>query len=79
MIAGGGPAGFFAAIVCARQNPGAQVTICELTAHPLAKVRISGGGRCNATTAFTDPVDLVRYYPRGGRELLGPFHRWGPA
>jgi hypothetical protein len=79
MIAGGGAAGFFAAIVCARQNPGAQVTICELTAHPLAKVRISGGGRCNATTAFTDPVDLVRYYPRGGRELLGPFHRWGPA
>jgi predicted Rossmann fold flavoprotein len=65
---------------CLRQeNPGAQVTLCELTAQPLAKVRISGGGRCNVTTAFTDPADLVRYYPRGGRELRGAFHRWGPA
>jgi hypothetical protein len=79
MIAGGGAAGFFAAIACAEGNPEAQVTILELTAQPLAKVRISGGGRCNVTTAFTDPADLVRYYPRGGRELRGAFHRWGPA
>jgi len=79
MIVGGGAAGFFAAIACAEGNPEAQVTLYELTAQPLAKVRISGGGRCNATTAFTEPVDLVRHYPRGGRELLGPFHRWGPA
>jgi hypothetical protein len=79
MIVGGGAAGFFAAIACAEGNPEAQVLLYELTAQPLAKVRISGGGRCNATTAFTEPVDLVRHYPRGGRELLGPFHRWGPA
>jgi predicted Rossmann fold flavoprotein len=79
MIAGGGAAGFFAAIACAGRNPDAKVTLCELTAQPLAKVRISGGGRCNVTTAFTEPKDLVRYYPRGGRELLGPFHRWGPT
>ena len=79
MIIGGGAAGFFAAIACAERNPGARVVLYELTAHPLAKVRISGGGRCNVTTAFTEPKDLVRHYPRGGRELLGPFHRWGPA
>lgn len=79
MIAGGGAAGFFAAIACAGRNPGAQVTLCEITAQPLAKVRISGGGRCNVTTALTEPRDLVRHYPRGDRELLGPFHRWGPA
>jgi len=42
-----------------RGNPEAQVTLYELTAQPLAKVRISGGGRRNATTAFTEPVDLV--------------------
>jgi predicted Rossmann fold flavoprotein len=78
MIAGGGAAGFFAAIACAERNPDARVTVCELTGHPLAKVRISGGGRCNVTTAFTEPQELVRHYPRGARELLGPFHRWGP-
>ena len=79
MIIGGGAAGFFAAIACAGRNPRARVTLCELTAHPLAKVRISGGGRCNVTTACTEPAELVRHYPRGGRELLGPFHHWGPA
>ena len=78
MIAGGGAAGFFAAITCAAQNPAARVTVCEATAQPLAKVRISGGGRCNVTTACAEPDELVRHYPRGGRELLGPFHRWGP-
>jgi predicted Rossmann fold flavoprotein len=78
MIAGGGAAGFFAAITCAEQNPAARVTVCEATAQPLAKVRISGGGRCNVTTACAEPDELARHYPRGGRELLGPFHRWGP-
>jgi hypothetical protein len=77
LIAGGGVAGFFAAVTCAELNPEARVTICELTGNPLAKVRISGGGRCNVTTALTEPQELVRHYPRGGRELLGPFHRWG--
>lgn len=78
LIVGGGAAGFFAAIACAERDPAAEVTILESTAHPLAKVRISGGGRCNVTHASFDPGGLVRHYPRGGRELLGPFHRWGP-
>jgi len=55
-----------------------RVTIYEATDKPLAKVRISGGGRCNVTNARTDPRELVAHYPRGGRELLGPFHRFGP-
>ncbi len=78
LIAGGGAAGFFAALAGAERNPAARITICETTAHLLAKVRISGGGRCNVTHACFEPDDLVRRYPRGGRELLGPFHRWGP-
>ena len=52
---------FFAAIACAERNPDARVTVFELTGHPLAKVRISGGGRCNVTTAFTEPQELVPY------------------
>ncbi len=78
VIAGGGAAGFFAAITCAEANPAARVTLCESGAQPLAKVRISGGGRCNVTHACFDPRELVRGYPRGSRELLGPFHRWQP-
>jgi predicted Rossmann fold flavoprotein len=78
LIAGGGAAGFFAALAAAEQHPAARIMICEATAHPLAKVRVSGGGRCNVTHACFEPDELVRRYPRGGRELRGPFHRWGP-
>jgi len=78
VIAGGGAAGFFAAIACAEANPEAGVTVLEATAHLLAKVKVSGGGRCNVTHACFDPRALAAHYPRGGRELLGPFHRWQP-
>jgi len=78
VIAGGGAAGFFAAIACAEADPGCSVTLYEATAHPLAKVKVSGGGRCNVTHACFEPRELVQRYPRGGRELLGAFHRWQP-
>src|SRR5450432_4069891 len=78
IVVGGGAAGFFAAIACAEANAGCAVTIYEATAHLLAKVTVSGGGRCNVTHACFDPRELVRRYPRGGRELLGAFHRWQP-
>ena len=79
LVAGGGAAGFFAAIACAEADPRADVTLHEATAHPLAKVRVSGGGRCNVTHACPDPGELARGFPRGSRELIGPFHRFGPA
>ncbi len=79
VIVGGGAAGFFAAIACAEKlGDRGTVTIYEATAHPLAKVRVSGGGRCNVTHACFEPRELVKKYPRGGRELLGAFHRWQP-
>lgn len=79
VIVGGGAAGYFAAIACAEKLGAAgEVVIYEATAHPLAKVRVSGGGRCNVTHACFDPRELVKKYPRGGRELLGAFHRWQP-
>ncbi len=77
-IAGGGAAGYFAAITCAEANPDCLVTLYEATAHPLAKVKVSGGGRCNVTHACFEPRELVKRYPRGGRELLGAFSRWQP-
>lgn len=78
-VVGGGAAGFFGAIRCAETAAGAaDVALFEATAHPLAKVRVSGGGRCNVTHACADLREFVASYPRGGRELLGPLHRFGP-
>ena len=85
VIAGGGAAGYFAAIAAAEQLggangvcPGGRVTIYEATAHLLAKVRVSGGGRCNVTHGCFEPRELVKKYPRGERELLGAFSRFQP-
>jgi predicted Rossmann fold flavoprotein len=78
VVAGGGAAGYFAAIACAETDPAAEVLLCEATAHDLAKVRVSGGGRCNVTHACSDLREFVKNYPRGSRELLGPLHRFGP-
>jgi predicted Rossmann fold flavoprotein len=76
IIAGGGAAGFFAAIHIARSLPESRVTILEKSSQVLGKVRISGGGRCNVTHACFDNRQLIRYYPRGGKALLGSFSRF---
>lgn len=75
-VAGGGAAGFFAAIACAELRRDAQVTIFEKGPQFLSKVRISGGGRCNVTHACFDPRELTRRYPRGERALIAPFQRF---
>jgi predicted Rossmann fold flavoprotein len=76
VIAGGGAAGFFAAITCAQANPAARIVLCEKGPQFLAKVRISGGGRCNVTHACPDQRAFTARYPRGERALIGPFHRF---
>lgn len=75
-IVGGGAAGFFAAIICAEEHPNAQIIILERGKEVLQKVKISGGGRCNVTHACFDPAALCEFYPRGKKELLGPFHQF---
>jgi len=78
-IIGGGAAGFMGAITAAETHPDVQVHLFERGKQVLEKVRISGGGRCNATHACFDAHELIKYYPRGSRELLAPFLRFGPA
>ncbi|WP_319422999.1 BaiN/RdsA family NAD(P)/FAD-dependent oxidoreductase [Pleurocapsa sp. FMAR1] len=78
IVIGGGAAGFFGAIACAEANPQLKVTLLEAGQKPLAKVRISGGGRCNVTHNCFDPVRLVEHYPRGGKALRGAFTRFQP-
>lgn len=73
---GGGAAGFFGAIAGAEANPSARVILLEAARQPLAKVRVSGGGRCNVTHACFDPSLLVQHYPRGSKALRGAFSRF---
>jgi predicted Rossmann fold flavoprotein len=76
IIVGGGAAGFFTAINIVEKNPKLKVAILERGAEVLQKVRISGGGRCNVTHAIFEPNELVKFYPRGEKELRGPFHQF---
>lgn len=76
IIVGGGAAGFFTAINIVEKNPKLKVAILERGKEVLTKVRISGGGRCNVTHACFVPNDLVKFYPRGEKELRGPFHQF---
>ena len=76
IIVGGGAAGFFTAINIVEKNPKLKVAILERGTEVLNKVRISGGGRCNVRHACFEPNELVKFYPRGEKELRGPFHQF---
>lgn len=76
IIIGGGAAGFYTAIHIAEARPDLKIAILERGKDVLGKVKVSGGGRCNVTHAAFDPKDLVLNYPRGEKELLGPFHTY---
>ena len=74
IVIGGGAAGFFCAINAARTNPDLKVTIIEKSNKLLAKVKVSGGGRCNTTHACFEIIELTRKYPRGQNFVKKAFH-----
>jgi len=76
IVIGGGASGFFFAANYAEQNPDHSVSILEKSKKVLQKVKISGGGRCNVTHAEFLPKELTSHYPRGEKELIGPFHQF---
>lgn len=76
---GGGAAGYFAAIHAATAVPGTRVVLLEKTHKPLAKVKISGGGRCNVTHHCQHVAELVKHYPRGGKQLRSAFQYFAAA
>ena len=75
-VVGGGAAGFFLAINLKEMCPQMDVTILEASHHVLAKVKISGGGRCNCTNSFEEVKDLQNVYPRGHRLLKRLFKQF---
>lgn len=78
IIVGAGAAGCFAAIELKRLRPDADVVVLESGQRALAKVMITGGGRCNLTNSFRGVTSLERVYPRGHRLMKRLFHRLGP-
>ena len=66
-VIGAGAAGCFAAIGIKRRLPEADVTIYEGGKRQLAKVSVTGGGRCNLTNSFNQVKSLAHIYPRGER------------
>jgi predicted Rossmann fold flavoprotein len=78
IVIGGGAAGFFSAIHHQEAHPKDTVVIIEKSNDLLTKVKLSGGGRCNVTHACFDTNELCRFYPRGAKELRGPFHHFQP-
>ena len=75
-IIGGGAAGFFLAINLKEMNPSCEVTIFEKSKKVLAKVEVSGGGRCNCTNSFAAVRDLSQVYPRGHRLMKRLFKQF---
>lgn len=73
-IIGAGAAGCFAAIEAARRMPQADICVYESLNRPLAKVAITGGGRCNLTNSFREVRSLETVYPRGARLMKRLFH-----
>ncbi|WP_127137209.1 NAD(P)/FAD-dependent oxidoreductase [Flagellimonas oceanensis] len=78
IIVGGGAAGFYAAIQIAERSTDIKIGIFERGKTVLSKVKVSGGGRCNVTHGEFMPKELTTNYPRGEKELLGPFHKYAP-
>jgi len=78
IIVGGGAAGFYAANQIAELSPDLKIAIFERGKTVLSKVKVSGGGRCNVTHGAFLPKELTTNYPRGEKELLGPFHKHAP-
>ncbi|MBQ9410732.1 MAG: aminoacetone oxidase family FAD-binding enzyme [Bacteroidales bacterium] len=68
-IIGAGAAGCFCAAELRRMAPDVAVTVFEAGSKPLAKVAITGGGRCNLTNDFEGIRSLAEAYPRGERVM----------
>ena len=76
VVIGAGASGYFAAIRTKELSPETEVVLLEKTGKTLAKLRISGGGRCNVTHNCLSNSELLNYYPRGRSFLKKTFNHW---
>lgn len=76
IVIGGGAAGFYAALQVAEKKPGQKILVLEKSSKLLAKVKVSGGGRCNVTHHCYNPFELAHHYPRGEKALKSLFKKY---
>jgi predicted Rossmann fold flavoprotein len=79
VVIGAGAAGIFAAINIAEFSPAIKVFVLEKSSKVLSKVKVSGGGRCNVTTATREIPSLIRNYPNGENFLKKAFHKFSSS
>lgn len=77
-IIGAGAAGCFCAVNLKRMCKDADITLYERANRPMAKLSITGGGRCNITNTFEDIRQMREAYPRGHRLMERLFREFGP-
>ena len=78
VIIGGGAAGCFCAAELSSLHPGWQITVLEAGPRLMAKLAVTGGGRCNITNSFAFVESLSDVYPRGERLMKRLLHSFGP-
>jgi predicted Rossmann fold flavoprotein len=76
VVIGGGAAGFYAALHVAEKKSDTRIVILERSSKLLAKVKVSGGGRCNVTHHCLNPIELAHHYPRGEKALKYLFKKY---
>lgn len=76
IVIGAGAAGCFCAIETKRRHPDADITILERGTRPLAKVAVTGGGRCNLTNSFLNVKSTKQVYPRGEKLMKRALKRF---
>lgn len=78
-VIGAGAAGCFCAVEMKRRRPEAEVAVYEAGRRPMAKLAVTGGGRCNITNTFEGVGSLAKVYPRGDKFMKRALKRFGPA
>lgn len=77
-VIGAGAAGCFCTAELRRLRPDLRVDVYESGRKPLAKVAVTGGGRCNLTNSFKGIRSLAEAYPRGDRLMKRLLRQFSP-
>jgi len=77
-IVGAGASGCLSAVLVKRSHPNYDVVVFESGPRPMAKLALTGGGRCNITNTFENVDELKKVYPRGAQLLKKAYYEFGP-
>jgi len=78
-IVGAGASGCFCAAQLREALPGADIRILEAGSKALAKLALTGGGRCNISNDFSSVRSLNEVYPRGASLMKRALAEFSPS